>query len=337
MEIELQNEVETPAVEREVSPLELLRRLWTAQTGIPLWRQKKLIDIRPDLLPYASANFMPGWSSPRAFAIQGLVVAAILLSLINFYITHDIGPRTQQIEAIQADLQVESARQQGIMDATQAEINRVLRSPRSTIWRTVSREEAVRQLAASLADSQKSLDEAKAKATAREKELRARQQAEALANSGTPLVFSIALVFAAGLVAGGARRDFPRSNVRAAGDFYLYFATAGGIWLNLIFIVFLHFALSSGAYGLSGFSDTVGPLFWVLFWIGFYVLLVRYLASVARNLNKAMEIRPPASEWTLENRMLVRLHNSFLIVFAALEAMFLCAAYLVYVFSPRFA
>jgi hypothetical protein len=330
MEIELQNEAEKPAAEPELSPVEQLRKLWAQQTGISFLRQKTLISLHQDLLPYACVTSLAGWSSPRAFALQGLVAAAILTSLVNFYITRDIGPGTEQIQAVQADLQAEVARQQGIMDATQAETNRVLKSPRSTIWKSVSKEEALRQLGASMAESRKSLEDFKDKAAAREKELRARQQAEAVANSGTPLVFSLALVLAAGLVASGARRDFPRSNVRAAGDLYLYFATAGGVWLNLIFLLFLHFALSSGAYGLSVFSNTVGPLFWALFWIGFYLLFVRYLASVARHVGKALEIRPPASEWTLENRMLVRLHNSFLIVFAALEAMFLSVAYIAY-------
>src|SRR5579864_5817405 len=331
MEIQLQNEVETPVVEPELSPIEQLRRLWAQQTGISFLRQKNLIDLQPNLLAYTGVTSLAGWSSPRAFALQGLVAAAVLMSLINFYITHDIGPRTEQIQAVQADLKDEIARQQGIMDATQAETNRVLKSPKSTIWKSVSKEEVLRQLGASMAESQKSLEEFKDKAAAREKELRARQQAEALANSGTPLVFSLALVFSAGLVASGARRDFPRSSVRAAGDLYLYFAAAGGVWLNLVFLVFLHFALSSGAYGLGGFSLTVGPLFWALFWIGFYVLFVRYLASVASNMGKALQIRPPASEWTLENRMLVRLHNSFLIVFATLEVMFLSVAYIAYV------
>ena len=177
MEIQLQNEVETPVVEPELSPIEQLRRLWAQQTGISFLRQKNLIDLQPNLLAYTGVTSLAGWSSPRAFALQGLVAAAVLMSLINFYITHDIGPRTEQIQAVQADLKDEIARQQGIMDATQAETNRVLKSPKSTIWKSVSKEEVLRQLGASMAESQKSLEEFKDKAAAREKELRARQQA----------------------------------------------------------------------------------------------------------------------------------------------------------------
>lgn len=336
MEIEvLQNEVETPTAEPELSPVEQLRKLWNDQTGIGLFRQKKTIDRRADLIPYAAVISLPGWSSPRSFALQGLLIVAIFTSLINWFITHDIGPRTEQIQALETELQTEIARQQGIMDATQAEINRVQRTPRSTVWKSGSKEEALRQFAASLADSQKSLQEFRDKTADREKELHALQEAEALANSGTPLLFSLALVLAAGLVAASVRRDFPRSSVRAAGDLFLYFATAGGLWLNLIFLLLLHFVLSSSAYGLSGFSNTVGPLFWGLFWIGFYVLFVRYLASIARDMSKVMQIPPPANEWSLENRMLVRLHNSVLIIFAIMEAMFLCLAYIFYVALVR--
>ncbi|HLW52043.1 MAG TPA: hypothetical protein VKW06_04285 [Candidatus Angelobacter sp.] len=333
MEIELQNEVQE--TERELSPQEHLRALWNQQTGIPFWRQKSTAYLRPELLPYASVVHIRGWSSPRAFALQGLAVAAILLSLINWYATHDAGPRRDQIQALHSDLETETARQQGIMDATQRERNRIAKS--NQVFKSLSKEEAVRQMDASIEDSKKSLEEFAAKNAEKEKELYATQQAEAVANSGTPLVFSLALVFAAGWIAAGLRRDFPRGNVRAAGDLYLYLATAEGIWFNLVFLVLLHFALSGNAYGLTGFSSTIGPLFWLLFWVAFYLLFVRYLGLVSRDMYKAMQIPSPGSGWNPENRMLMRLHNSFLIVFAALEIMFLSLSYLFYVIMRRFA
>jgi hypothetical protein len=332
MEIELQN---APEIEQELSPQEQLRALWREQTGLGFWRQKKTAYLRPELLSYAGVIRLPGWSSPRAFALQGLGVAALVLSLINWYITHDAGPRRDQIQALHADLETETARQQGIMDAIQAERKRIANSNRTVIWK-VSKEEALGEMDASLEDSKKSLQQFKDKTAAKEKELYASQQAEALANSGSPLIFSLALVFAAGWVTAGLRRDFPRSNVRAAGDLYLYFATSEGIWLNLVFLVLLHFALSGSAYGVTGFSNTIGPLFWLVFWIGFYLIFVRYLASVSRDMYKAMQIPVPANTWDLENRMLVRLHNSFWIVFVAMEVMFLSLSYLVYVVMGRF-
>lgn len=331
MEIELQNEA--PEVERELPPQEVLRGLWSQQSGMPFLRQKNTIQMRPDLISYAGLAGLRGWASPRAFALQGLAVAAVLLSMINWYATHDAGPARDQIEALHNDFQAETNRQTGIMDAIEAERKRIVHSPATLVWKSLSKEETLQQMNASLEDSKKSLQQFKDKVTAKEKEIHAGQQAEALADSGTPIIFSLALVFAAGWVAAGLRRDFPRSNVRAAGDLYLYFAAADGIWLNLAFVVLLHFALSGSWYG---FSTSLGPLFWVVFWIAFYVLFVRYLVVVSRDMYKALQIRPPANEWDLENKMLMRLNNSFLIVFAALEAMFLSLAYLYHAALLRF-
>jgi hypothetical protein len=239
--------------------------------------------------------------------------------------------------ALQANVETEAKRQQGVMDAAQAETKKILSSPKPIVWKTVPRGEALQQLASSQEDARKSLQEYQQRMAERENELRSLQRAEAVANSGSPFVFSLALVLAAGLVTSGVRRDYPKSNVRAAGDYYLYFATASGLWLNLIFLVFLHFALSGNAYGLSHLSDTVGPLFWWLFWAGFYLLLVYYFAMVARSMYKALQVRPPTSDWSLSNKLLIRINNSFLMMFVTLEAIFLGGAYLVYLFSRRFA
>lgn len=336
MEIELQNEVETqPSEARQLSPQETLRGLWSQQTGISFWRQKNTITSRPDLLPFAGVVRLPGWASPRAFALQGLVIAAVVISLINWLATHNAGPARDQIQTLHADLQAEIERQQGVMDATERERKRIARS--NQVFKSLSKQEAVNQMDQSLEDSKESLEQFKKKTAAKEKQIYAGQQAEALADSGTPLVFALALVFAAGWVAAGVRKDFPRANVRAAGDLYLYFATADGLWINLLLLVAMHIALSGSAYGLSGVSSALGPLLWVVFWVGFYVVFMRYLATVARDMHKAMQIRLPVNNWDLENRMLMRLHNSFLIVFAALEAMFLSLAYLYYVAMLRFA
>ena len=336
METVFQNENEPELVEAELAPVEQFRLQWRQQPGfIPFVKQKNLIDQNAELLPYASVVSLPGWASPRAFAFQGLVLVAAILSLLNWYKTRDSGRLQDEIGALQADVQAEVKRQHGIMDAAQAETKKILASPKAIVWKTVPREEALRQLASSQEDSRNSLQQYKERMAGRENELRSLQRAEAVANSGTPLVFALALVLAAGLVTGGVRRDYPKSNVRAAGDYYLYIATAWGLWSNLIFLVFLHFALSGSAYGLTHLSDTVGPLFWVLFWMGFYMLVVWYFAGVAREMYKAMQIRPPASEWSLGNKMLLRINSSFLLMFVMLEAIFLSGAYLIYVFSRR--
>ncbi len=323
-------------VARELSPVELFRGQWQQQPGfIPFMKQKNVIGQNAELMPYAAVVAPRGWASPWVFACEGLVLAAVLLSLLNWYETRDSGKLQDQIVALQASVQAEVARQQGVMDAAQAETRKILSSPKTTVWMNVSRAEALRQLASSMEDSRQSLAQYKQKMAERENELRAALRAETLACSGTPLIFSIALVLAAGLVASGVRRDYPRANVRAAGDYYLYFATSSGLWLNLVFLVFLHFALSGSAYGLSHLSDTVGPLFWMVFWIGFYLLLLRYFSTIARDMYKAMQIRPPAGEWSLANKMLLRINNSFLLMFVSLEAVFLTAAYVVYLIGRR--
>jgi hypothetical protein len=50
----------------------------------------------------------------------------------------------------------------------------------------------------------------------------------------------------------------------------------------------------------------------------------------ARGLYRAMQARLPATEWSFDNRLLFRIHNSFLIVFAGLEAVFLALCYAFY-------
>jgi hypothetical protein len=166
---------------------------------------------------------------------------------------------------------------------------------------------------------------------ARERNLRARQSTMAIVNSGSPLIFSLALFLAAGLFSQGAQREFPRSrHARNLADYYLYFITAEGLWPNLVLLAFLFVALSGGDYGFDGLFSSVGPLFWVVFWLGFYGLLLHFFVMTARGLYRAMQARPPAAEWGFDNRLLFRIHNSFFIVFAGLEAVFLGLCYAFY-------
>ncbi len=337
MEIEPQNESVFEQV--ELSPAEQFQLQWKQQPGfISFVKQKNVIDQNAELLPYAGMVSLPGWASPRAFAFQGLVVVAVLLSFFNWYKTRDHGKLQNKIVALQAEVQEEAKRQQGIIDAAQAETKRILGSSKPVVWKgkTVPREEALQQLESAIEDSTKSLQVYTERKLWEEKGLRAEQRFWAIFYSGTPVVFSLALLLAAGLVASGVRRDYPKSNVRGAGDYYLYLATAYGLWPNLGFLLALHFALSGNAYDLTGFSDTVGPLFWILFWIGFYFLLLRYFAVVSRDMYKAMQVRSPLTEWSLGNKVLVRINNGFLLMFVTLEVGFLSLMYLFYLISPHF-
>ncbi len=99
--------------------------------------------------------------------------------------------------------------------------------------------------------------------------------------------------------------------------------------------MFLHIALSRNAYGFNELFASVGPLFWVVFSIGFYFLLLRYFVMVARDLYRAMQVRGPANEWGFNNRVLFRIHNSFVLVFVGLEAIFLALCYAFYITQNR--
>jgi hypothetical protein len=323
--------------EAELTPQDQLKLQWGQQPGfLPLIRQKNLIDRNPELLSVAATLNLPGWISPWMYALQGLVAASLMLALLNWQFTRHAGTLEDQVVALQANTQTEVKRQEEIIAATKAEIRRISRSANAVFKLHLSptpltREQALQALNSSLEESQRSEEQYKEKMAAQQRKLLARQNALALANSGTPLVFSLGLALAAVLVGSGAQKSFPRIRLaRRLGDFYLYFATAEGLWPNLVLLVFLHVALSHDAYGLSGVFGSVGPLFWVVFWTGFYCLLLRYFVMVARDLNQALEIRPPANEWSLENKMLLRVHNSFLLVFAVMQAAFVALCYAIY-------
>jgi hypothetical protein len=323
--------------EAQLTPQDQLRMQWRQQPGpVPFLRQKNVIDQSAELLPFAATAGLPGWITPGLFALQGLVLIAAVLSVLNWQMTRHSGKLEDEITALQANVQTEVKRQEEIIAATQAEIKRISTSAQSTFKlrfsdRPLGRTEALALLDASLQGTQNSEEQYKQKMAAKERELRARQSTLAVANSGSPLIFSLALLMAAGLFSKGAQKDFSRNrHVRRLADYYLYFATTEGLWPNLVLLAFLHVALSGNAYGLSGLFLSVGPLFWVVFWIGFYFLLLRYFVMVARELYKAMRVRQPANEWGFENRLLLRVHNSFLLVFVGMEAVFLVLCYAFY-------
>ena len=273
------------------------------------------------------------------FALQGLVLIAAVLSLTNWQITRHAGTLEDEIVALQANAQVEIKRQQEIISATEAEISRISSSAKASFKLHLSaapltREQALQVLNSSLQESHRSEDQYKERISAQEQELRARQSALAVANSGTPLIFSLALVLAAGLFASGAQRDFSRTKLgRRFKDYYLYFATTEGLWPTLVLLAFLHIALSRSACGLNGVFASVGPLFWAVFLLGFYFLLLRYFVMVSRKIYKVAPLRPPANDWGFDNRILLRINTSFLLVFAAMETVF--SGCVTHCISPR--
>ncbi len=324
--------------EVELSPQDQLKLQWQQQPGfMPFLRQKNLLDQHAELLPYVSPAALSGWSTPILFALQGLVLIAAVLSLANWQITRHAGALEDEIAALQANTQTEIKREEVIIAATEAEISRISNSAKPLFKLHLSatpltREQALQVLKSSLVESHRSEDQFKERMAAQEQELRARQSALALANSGTPLIFSLALVLAAGFFSSGAQRDFSRTKPgRRFRDYYLYFATAEGLWPSLVLLAFLHIALSRSAYGVGELFASVGPLFWVVFLLGFYFLLLRYFVMVSRDIYKAAELRQPANEWGFDNRILFRIHSSFLLVFAGMEAVFLGLCFALYV------
>jgi hypothetical protein len=328
---------EAVVVEAQLTPQEQLRLQWQQQPGATRFlRQKNVIDQNAELLPFAAVAGLPGWISPGLFALQGLVLIAFIAACMHWQATRHSGKLEDEITTLQANQQTEIRRQEEIIAATQAEIRRISNSASSSFQLHISRspltrEQALAALNSSLQESRNSEEQYKQKITAKEHELRARQSALAIANSGSPLIFSLALFLAAGLFSKGVQKEFPRNrHARNLADYYLYFATAEGLWPNLVLVAFMFVALSGSDYGLGGLFSSVGPLFWVVFWIGFYLLLVRFFVMVARDLYKAMQARPPANEWGFDNRILFGIHNSFFTVFAGLEAVFLALCYGLY-------
>jgi hypothetical protein len=322
---------------QQLSPEEQLRLQWQQQPGfIPFIRQKNVVEQNPELVPHVGRAGLIGWIPPLQFALQGLVLISLVVSLVNWQLTRHAGALEEQIIALRTNEQVEIKRQEGIIAATEAEIARISHSAHSTFNLRISavplgREQALRELNSALAESQRSEEQYKESVAAQERKLRARQSALAIANSGTPLIFSLALVLAAGLVGKGMLRDFPRTRQAGRGkDFYLYFAAAQGAWPNLVLLLLLHVALSRSAYGLGQTFDRVGPLFWVVFCAGFYFLLLRYFVVVARDMYRALGISPSSGDWSPDNRMLLRVHNSFWLVFAGMEAAYLVLCYAFY-------
>jgi len=257
------------AAEAALSPQDHLRLEWSRQPGfLPFLRQKNLIDQHAELVPYAAGVALPGWISPWLFALQGLVLISAVFALVNWQLTRHAGSLEDQVVALRANMQTELKRQEEIIAATEAEIRRISNSGHAMFKLHLSpapltREQALAALSNSLEESHRSEEQYKEKMAARERRLRARQSALALARSGSPLIFSLALAMAAWLAGRVGQKPFAR--VRRPGDLYFYFLTAEGLWPSLVLLVFLHVALSQDAYGLSGIFSRVGPLFWVVF------------------------------------------------------------------------
>jgi hypothetical protein len=95
-------------------------------------------------------------------------------------------------------------------------------------------------------------------------------------------------------------------------------------------VVILNLALSRSAYGLAGIFEAVGPIGQGIFWLAVYALLLYWFLIVAKDLYKTMQLPSPASYGTPENKLLLYMHNSFWLVFAAFETALLLLVSAVY-------
>ena len=134
------------------SPIDRLKERWAAQSSsIGFLRQRSLIQQNPELVQYAELARIKGWSQPLMFALQGLLLAAVFLSGMNWLITKDRGKQADEIAAVKADLDIEMKRQQGVIDAAQWEISRIRKSVKSAGFTVgpsgpLSKEDALQQL-----------------------------------------------------------------------------------------------------------------------------------------------------------------------------------------------
>jgi hypothetical protein len=285
-----------------------------------------VINQNPQSVQYASLAAIKGWAEPLVFGMQGLVLVALLLSLANWLITKDRGKQADQIAVLQREMEAEMRRQEGVIMATQQDIDRINKSTKKKEFTVagspapLNREEAI-QRDKELIDATKNLEEQyKKRNQARQHELHAQGDAWTLAYSGTPLVFSLALIFTAQVFRQWIQKDLGKFKLaRQADDFYLYFVVSRGVWINCGLVIVLHLWLSSDAYGLGGSSQSIGPIFSILLLVAIFSVMVYYFFLVSKDLVKAVQV-PPASSYGLQNKIMVRLQTSFWPVFAVFEA-----------------
>ncbi|HEV3040471.1 MAG TPA: hypothetical protein VHA33_22100 [Candidatus Angelobacter sp.] len=308
------------------SPIDRFKEQWEKHAGgINFLRQVRVINQNPQSIQYASLASLKGWAEPLVFGLQGLVLVSLLLSLANWLITKDRGKQADQIAVLQHEMEAEMSRQEGVIAATQQDIERINRSKKKEFTvagspEFLNREDALQRHNTLIDETKKLEEQYKKRNEAREHELRAQGDAWALAYSGTPLVFSLALIFTAQVFRRWIQKDFGKFKlVRQADDFYLYFAVSRGIWINCGLVIVMHLWLSSNAYGLGGSSQSIGPIFSILLLIAIFGAMVYYFFVVSKDLFKAMQI-PPASSAGVQNKILARLQTSFWLLFAVFEA-----------------
>lgn len=331
-------EVQTQAEFIEVkSPIDRFKEEWANLSGKAAFlRQRTFLLQSPDLVQYTELARPKGWKQPLMFALQALLLAAFFLSAFSWLMTRDEGKTADEIEQVRAELDSQLKTEQGMIDAAQFELGRIETSRKTggfTVAQStnLSRSEAQSQLNVLIEEAQKQQDEYKLQAEVKIQNLRAAGDGLALAASGTAVIFSFALVFAAPIFRIFMQKQYGRYKLAGQADaYYLYYVGSRGLWLNCALVVLLNVFLSGSAYGLGGLIEAVGPIGRILFWLALYAVVIYWLFTVSKDLHKAMQLPKIRDYRGAENKVLLYMHNSFWIAFVPFEVVLCLLAYGVY-------
>jgi hypothetical protein len=215
------------------------------------------------------------------------LLGAFVLSGLSWLITRDEGKTAEEIEQVRAELDSQLKTQQATIDAYQFGTERIEKSRKSSGFTVASstnltKDEARQQLNTLMDEARKLQDDYKLQAEIKIQNLRARGDGLALAASGTPLIFSLALVFAAPIFRMSMQRQYGRYKLASQSDsYYLYYVASRGLWLNIGVVLLLNLFLSGAAYGLTGLIEGVGPIGKSVFWLSLYALTLYWFFNVS--------------------------------------------------------
>ena len=319
------------------SPIDRCKGQWAQQGGATsFFRQRNFLLESPELVQYAELARSKGWAQPLRFGLQGLLLAAFFISALSWLIASGEGIYAERIAAVRAEMESEIKTAQGMIDAAEFNKSRIEKSRKNDTFSVagstaLTKEEALAQLNALIEDARKLQQEYQYNADIKAQNLRAAGDGFDLAASGTPVMFTLALLFSAPLFRRLLQNSYPSCRLVGQADtYYIYYVVARGVWLNCLLVVLLNIFFSASGYGLAGFFDGIGPIGRILFWLGLYSLLLYWFFGASKDLYKAMQLPRPRDFTDFENKVLLHLHNSFWMVFLVLESALGLLAWSVY-------
>jgi len=335
--MEIQTETEFIEVQ---SPIDRYKGQWEQQAGVTsFFRQRNFMLEHPDLVQYAELAHTKGWASPLRFGIQGLLLAAFFISALSWLITSGEGTYSDRIAAVRAEMESEIKTEQGVIDAAEFNKSRIEKSRKKDTFSVagstaLSKEEALAQLNVIMEEARKLQQEYQYRADIKVQNLRAAGDGFDLAASGTPVMLTLALLFAAPVFRILLQKSYPRCRLAGQADnYYLYYVVSWGMWLNLALAVLLNIYFSRSGYGLAGLFEGIGPIGRILFWLALYGLLLYWFFQVSKDLHKAMQLPRPKDFTDFENKVLLHMHTSFWMVFVVFEGVLALLAWGVYLLA----